>query len=172
MARDNNFKLIIISIISLFIYFFSMCYFPDRAFSKSDDKNKLKTVINSMTAKEKLLGTHRFSIQWISWDYFGKAAVTEKEGVLYISGEQKSKENDDFIKMEGVITEVNEKNFVFDGMITAKIYHLNAGKPYERKGKMTFRISLGRSYWRLREMENPAGGGVVDYVDIFFDRGK
>lgn len=170
--RGDGFKFTIIFMFFSFIYIFSSCCFPDSAFSKSGDKIELKTVINSETAKKKLLGPHRFSIQWISWDYFGKAVVTEKDGVLYISGEQKSEENDDFIKMEGVITEVNEKNFIFDGAITAKIYHLNAGKPYERKGKMTFRISLGRNYWRLREMENPSGGGVVDYVDIFFDRGK
>lgn len=170
--RADKFKFTVVFSVFSLVYIFSLFCFPNRAFSKNDDKTEFKTIINSVTAKEKLLGTHRFSVQWISWDYFGKAVVTEKEGVLHIFGEQKSRENDDFIKMDGSILEVNEKNFVFDGLITTKIYHLNAGKPYERKGKMTFRISQGRRYWRLKEMENPAGGGVVDYVDIFFDRGK
>lgn len=49
-----------------------------------------KTVVNDANAKRMLLGRHLLSLQWISWDYFGSATVTNKRGVLYLKGMQKS----------------------------------------------------------------------------------
>ena len=51
------------------------------------------------------------SLQWISWDYFGSATVTNKGGVFYLKGKQKSRENSDFVEVDGVITEINDKGF-------------------------------------------------------------
>ncbi len=48
-----------------------------------------KTVINEAKAKKMLLGKHLFSLQWISWDYFGSAIVSNKNGV-FISKENKN----------------------------------------------------------------------------------
>ena len=47
-----------------------------------------KTIVSDAGAKKMLLGKHLFSLQWISWDYFGAATVTDKKGVLYLKGEQ------------------------------------------------------------------------------------
>jgi hypothetical protein len=126
-----------------------------------------KTVINSAKAKTMLLGTHKFSLQWISWDYFGTATITNRKGVYYLKGEQKSRRDSDFLKIDGVITEINAKEFTFDGKIITQVSHINGGEPCERTGEMIFRITGKRKYWRLQQMDNPCEG-VTDYVDIFF----
>lgn len=126
-----------------------------------------KTVVNSQSAKAMLLGKHKLSLQWISWDYFGAATVTNRKGVFYLKGEQKQRGGTDFVKIDGVITEINAKNFKFDGTITTQVSHINGGLPCERTGEMTFRITGKRKYWRLQEIDNPCDE-VADYVDIFF----
>jgi hypothetical protein len=126
-----------------------------------------KTIINDSAAKAMLLGTHRFSLQWISWDYFGKAVVTDQKGRLVIRGEQRSKNGKDFVRMNGVITEVNAKEFQFNGTIDIKVETNADGKLCKREGEMTFKITQNRRYWRLQEMQSPCGV-ETDYVDIFF----
>src|SRR5687768_10836052 len=77
-----------------------------------------KTVVNNTKARNMLLGKHLLSLQWISWDYFGSATVTNKHGVYYLKGRQKQRGGTDFVEVDGVITEINAKNFKFDGKIT------------------------------------------------------
>jgi len=126
-----------------------------------------RTIVNDAKAKTMLSGKHKLSLQWISWDYFGVATVTQKDGVLYLKGEQRSRKDSDFLKIDGRIIEINAKNFVFDGSIITQISHINNGQPCERNGEMTFKITGARKYWRLAEMDNPCEA-VTDYVDIFF----
>lgn len=126
-----------------------------------------KVIVNDMAAKQMLLGVHRFSLQWISWDYFGKAIVTEKNGSLFIKGEQRGRGNDDLVTMDGVITRVDAKEFTFEGEIITRVSHINKGEPCKRTGEMTFRITGNRRYWRLQRMDNPCDE-AADYVDIFF----
>jgi hypothetical protein len=126
-----------------------------------------KTIVNDAQAKAMLLGKHKFSLQWISWDYFGTAIVTQKGGTLYLKGEQKSRKDSDFVKIDGNITEINAKNFRFEGTIITQVSHINNGEPCTREGEMTFKITGTRKYWRLMEMDNPCEA-VTDYVDIFF----
>ena len=126
-----------------------------------------KTVINDQKAKQMLLGQHRFSLQWISWDYFGKANITESKGTLFIKGEQKGRGNTDYLTLDGTITMVDAKEFAFKGTIITQVSHINNGQPCKREGEMTFRITGNRRYWRLKEMDNPCEE-VVDYVDVFF----
>lgn len=126
-----------------------------------------KTIVNDSKAKTMLLGKHRFSLQWISWDYFGAATVTQKGGILYLKGEQKSRKDSDFVKINGRLTEINARNFKFEGTIITRVSHINSGEPCKREGEMTFKITGTRKYWRLAEMDNPCEG-VTDYVDIFF----
>ncbi|HSI86007.1 MAG: hypothetical protein ACAI35_06340 [Candidatus Methylacidiphilales bacterium] len=128
-----------------------------------------KTVIQDKGAYDRLLGDHKISLQWISWDNFGQAIVTEKDGVLSIEGEHKGgKQNPtDFLTIKGVITEVDELTFTFDGTIVTQISHIAKGEPVTRTGVYTFAITKNRPYWRMREMNNPKDG-VVDYIDIYF----
>jgi hypothetical protein len=126
-----------------------------------------RTVIKDRAAAAMLLGEHRLSLQWVSWDYFGKATVTESDGALLLAGEQKARKGGDYLKIDGVITEVGATEFKFSGTIVTKAEINNGGKPCERKGEMTFAIKGNRKYWRLQEMNSPCEE-VVDYVDIFF----
>ncbi len=128
-----------------------------------------RTVVNDRKAATMLLGRHKLSLQWISWDYFGTATVTNRRGLYYLKGEQKGSGSarSDFVRVDGVIISIDAKQFAFDGTITTQISHINGGKPCERAGTMTFRITGIRKYWRLMEMDNPCDT-ATDYVDIYF----
>ena len=126
-----------------------------------------KVVVNDMAAKQRLVGAHRLSLQWVSWNYFGKATVTERNGTLFIKGEQRGRGNDDYVTIDGVITRVDAKEFTFEGDIVMRVSHINKGEPCKRTGGMTFRITGNRKYWRLQQMDNPCDE-ATDYVDIYF----
>ena len=126
-----------------------------------------KTIVNNAKAKTMLLGRHKVSLQWISWDYFGTANITNKNGVIYLKGEQKQRKGTDYVKIDGVITEIDAKEFKFDGTIITQISHINNGEPCTRTGEMTFRITGKRKYWRMQEIDNPCDT-AADYVDIYF----
>ena len=126
-----------------------------------------KTVVTDNKAKAMLLGKHKISLQWISWDYFGTATVTNKRGVFYLKGKQNQQNGQNFVQIEGKITKINSKDFTFVGKIITQIDHINSGNPCTRNGEMTFRITGKRKYWRLMQIDNPCDG-VADYVDIYF----
>jgi hypothetical protein len=126
-----------------------------------------KTIINDPAARQNLLGIHRFSLQWISWDHFGKVTVTERGGTLFIKGEQLGRGNSDSLTIDGAITRVDTKEFTFQGEIVTQVSTNNNGAPCRRNGEMVFRITGNRKYWRLQQMNSPCED-IVDYVDIFF----
>jgi len=127
-----------------------------------------KTDVDDATAARMLVGRHKLSLQWVSWDYFGVATVTNRRGVYLLKGEQKARgRNTDFVKLDGVITSIDAKEFRFDGKITSQVSHINAGKPCDREGEFTFKITGKRRYWRLQQMDNPCDP-VTDYVDVYF----
>jgi len=130
------------------------------------EKEPQKTKVNNRKALKLLTGKHLFSLQWISWVNFGEAVVTNDAGLLKLNAIQRSTQDNNYILMQGVITNVDEREFIFDGIIITKINHLNYGLPCERQGVMTFLIPEGKKYWRLQEMQNPCDE-VVDYIDIF-----
>lgn len=130
---------------------------------------QVKTEILDAKAKAMLLGRHKISLQWISWDYFGTATVTQKNGTFYLKGSQRGRGNGkgDFLNVDGVITSIDSKEFKFKGKIVTRISHINNGEPCTREGEMSFKITGKRRYWRLQEMDNPCDE-ATDYVDIYF----
>ncbi len=126
-----------------------------------------RTDVNNAAAAKMLLGRHKLSLQWISWEYFGAANVTNTRGVYRVKGEQKGRGNTDFVKIDGVIKSIDAKEFVFEGTIVSQISHINGGQPCTRDGEFTFKITGKRKYWRLQQMDNPCDP-VTDYVDIYF----
>lgn len=126
-----------------------------------------RTVINDSAAAKLLLGRHMLSLQWISWDYFGSATVKNEAGVYSLRGKQNGRGNDDFLTIEGNIISIDTNEFKFEGTITTRVSHINAGEPCVRQGDFTFRITGKRKYWRLQEMDNPCDE-ATDYVDIYF----
>ena len=114
--------------------------------------------------REALLGEHRLSLQWISWDKFGKAVVTDNNGHLTLSGEQRI--GTEYLTVVGDITDVQPKSFMFHGTIVTKTKAVNNGQPCTRTGDMKFAITGARRYWRLQKMDNPCEA-VTDYIDIY-----
>lgn len=127
-----------------------------------------RTVINDANAAKMLLGRHMLSLQWISWDYFGTATITNTKGVYRIKGEQKAKgPSTDFLRIDGTITEIDAREFKFNGTVTMQIDHINNGEPCVREGDLTFKITGTRKYWRMQEMDSPCDV-TTDYVDVYF----
>ncbi|MBC7899254.1 MAG: hypothetical protein H7070_04295 [Saprospiraceae bacterium] len=143
-------------IITLLVFAFSVTAFSQQ-----------KTDVNDKKAAQMLLGRHKLSLQWISWDYLGTANVIDRKGIYYLKGEQKGRGNTDFVKIDGLITSVDANEFKFDGTVEMQISHINGGQPCKREGEMTFRITGKRKYWRMQEMDNPCDQ-ATDYVDIYF----
>jgi hypothetical protein len=114
-------------------------------------------------------GNHYLSLQWISWDELGEVEIKFLGDNRYsVRGQQKSKTNGDYLKIEGVLTPISEIELSFEGIVEQKISHLNQGQPCVKKGRRLFKSTKGRKYWRMQDMENCEGSGVVDYVDIYF----
>jgi len=139
------------------------CLLVTHAFA--DERNA--TLVKDETAKAKLLGVHKLSLQWISWDYFGTATAVEKDGLITLKGEQRSKTGSDSVLLDGVVTEIDKNSFRFNGSIVTRVSFINEGKACVRQGNFTFRITGSRKYWRLKEMDSPCGP-ETDYVDIYF----
>ncbi len=127
-----------------------------------------KTDVNNATAARTLLGRHRIALQWVSWDYFGVANVTNPRGVYSIRGEQKGrgKSSSDYVRIDGTIASIDAKEFAFTGKIVTQVSHINGGKPCVRDGDFIFKITGKRRYWRLQQMDNPCDP-ATDYVDIY-----
>lgn len=129
-----------------------------------------KTTVSSPSMKRLLLGRHHLSLQWVSWDRFGTVVVVEKAGTLTIKGEQKSPDGAEFVRIDGIVTRIDAKEFGFRGTIVTQVSHINGGKSCVRDGDFTFAIKANRQYWRLQQMDNPCEP-VTDYVDVYFRRG-
>ncbi len=136
-------------------------------------KTEFGTRINDKKAAQKLVGKHKLSLQWISWEYLGSATVSDRKcesskGRCYkLIGVQKGKDNSDYLKIDGMILTIDSKQFKFQGAIETQVSHINGGKRCVRSGDFTFKITGKRKYWRLVEMNNPCDP-VADYVDIYF----
>ena len=116
-----------------------------------------------------LLGKRPLSLQWISWDDFGEAEITRGSdpSTLTITGAQRSTENDDYLTIDGTISNVTDLGFTFNGVIVTKVSHNNGGEAFRREGTYRFGRYGDRRFWRLVERTNPEGH--VDYVDLYED---
>lgn len=126
-----------------------------------------RTIVNDRPAASILLGRHKLSLQWISWDYFGAVTVKQARGIYSLKGEQRGRGNKDYLTIEGMIVSIDKNQFVLEGDIVTQVSHINGGKPCTRHGDFTFKITGKRKYWRMQEMDNPCDE-ATDYVDIYF----
>lgn len=123
---------------------------------------------NKDVFQKNLIGQHGITLQWIGWENRGVIKVTKEDNVLRVVGEQKGKENEtDFVRIDGTLEVINDKEIKFSGQIITKVSYNNGGEPCEKNGSYTFKKMGTRRYWRLQEMQN-CDGVVVDYVDLYF----
>lgn len=121
----------------------------------------------SVDAKERLVGKHNLSLQWLSFEHpFGTLTVEEKDGKLHGSGEQRGK-GGDRLTVTGVIVGADARSIVLDGTVEYAVRTITGAKPCTKTGKLWFRASGTRKYWRLQDMAS-CEGGTTDYVDIYF----
>jgi hypothetical protein len=129
-----------------------------------------KTEVRDAGARNKLLGKRRLSLQWIGWNQFGTLHATDVNGLIRLKGEQKSRTNGDFLRIDGVVTMIDAEEFKFLGTIVREVDMPDRGgiRPCVRNGLMKFAITQNRKYWRLREPHMESCDGVADYIDIYF----
>lgn len=115
----------------------------------------------------KRAGEHPISLQWIGWDKPGKAKVTPAgNGWYHISGQQKTNDRN-YLKIDGKIRRLGEKELEFEGTVETRIETIYGGEPCIKEGTQRFFGKGTRTYFRLQNMENCEGGNLVDYVDIY-----
>ena len=112
-----------------------------------------------------LLGTHLFSLQWISLEHFGKVEIKRKGNVYAIKGKQISKEKTEYIEIDGTLKPLSPSHLEFNGIITTQVNFFGSN-PCIRKGIFNFKRTGTRKYWRLQEMDSPCNFGT-DYIDIY-----
>ena len=114
-------------------------------------------------------GKHQFTLQWISWDEPGSVMIQPAEdGWFSIEGQQKSRKNNDYITINGLIKQISASELQFKGEIKSVVETVNGGEPCVRTGTKIFKTTKNRKYWRLQDMINCEGGMLTDYVDIYF----
>jgi len=134
-----------------------------------DTLNRVKDNIKSKIPKVEIdvVRTIPISLQWISFEAQGTAKLIKKDNVTYtIKGEQTNSSNE-FLKIDGKIKRVDANKLSFEGTIITYVKDNNGGKPCEKTGLQIFSKKGDRSYYRLQNMVNCAGGNLVDYVDLY-----
>lgn len=107
------------------------------------------------------------SLQWISFDKTGSAKLVKTENDWYILKGEQTNDNNEYLKIDGKISRIDKNQLKFIGTIITYIKHNNDGKPCEKTGEQIFLKKNNRAYYRLQNMENCAGGKLVDYVDLY-----
>ena len=137
----------------------------------NDTLNKVKeNVANSIPkVKIEIEKTIPISLQWISFETQkqGKATLTKSDdGWFIIKGEQEN-DNNEYLKINGKIKRTDKLTVTFEGTVITYVKSNNGGVPCEKNGKQVFAKKGDRSYYRLQNMENCAGGRLLDYVDLY-----
>lgn len=127
--------------------------------------SSLKTQLLDKSLKKSLLGSHKCSLQWISWKDLGKVSITDNDGTLFVNGKQEDKSKGNYLTINGRFLSINKDELVFLGEVITKVDHIAGGKPCKKEGLLTFKKTGGRNFWRMQEMNNECDG-VTDYVDI------
>lgn len=107
------------------------------------------------------------SLQWIGFDRPGSAKLSKTDSEWKtIKGEQ-TNGNNEYLKIDGKIKRIDKNQIRFVGTIITYVKYNNDGKPCEKNGEQIFLKKNERKYYRLQNMENCAGGRLVDYVDLY-----
>lgn len=134
---------------------------------KSEDNKRANK--NLSPIEKNIVGKHLLSLQWISWEDFGTCEITKQnDGRLRCIGSQYSKENSDYLKLDGYITIISEKHLQFSGKIYTRVEEWNNGEEYVRSGVYNFQSTDNRKYWRMQEIAG--ANGQADYIDIYFQK--
>ncbi len=178
------------STLAFLIVLFTAC--TDNKF-KSHDDDKYKLLLRENDSLKKLLnikdslkqahqqidtqeptnkqilkaGKHPITLQWISWDNPGFVNVTPLANGWYLISGTQNNTSGDYLKIEGKIKRLSQKELEFEGRIETLVSGINSDQPCIKEGKQTFYAKGKRKYFRLQNMTSCEGGMVVDYIDIY-----
>ena len=128
---------------------------------------KTELAVEKATKSNRRGGKHPITLQWISWDKPGEAALEPLDDNWYsIVGSQKNKYGDE-LKIDGKIRRLSVKELEFEGVIITKTSANNNGEPCIKNGKQLFYAKGNRKYFRLQNMTNCEENMLLDYVDIY-----
>jgi hypothetical protein len=123
----------------------------------------LPTNVEDPAALARLRHNSGVTLQWIGWERRGRLAVTERGGRVHLSGSQAG--NGGRLTIDGDVSGIGRDSFTFRGRIVIADTP-DPGRECVRDGIYEFRVTGGRRYWRLQQMEEC--DGLTDYVDIYF----
>ena len=124
---------------------------------------------------DRLVGTRPLTLQWLDSQNRGNRGtltISRQDGRLIASGYQEDQYRGEhnWMRLNGVLTVVNERELELEGAITTRIGYINGGIEHERTGRFRFKAWGARRYWRLQNNRTQPDNGfeVTDYIDIHF----
>lgn len=124
-----------------------------------------RTQVEDPSALARLRSNSGVTLQWIGWEHRGRVRVSERNGLVHLSGAQSARGGPGRLTLEGDVLEIDASSFTFRGRIAISDTP-DAGRDCVRDGTYEFRVTQRRRYWRLQQMEQC--DGLTDYVDIYF----
>ncbi len=114
---------------------------------------------------ERLEQNTGLTLQWNSSGRPGVAVINHKGDLWTLYGEQTNGNQPGKVELDGVISEIGEGYFTFDGTIRISDTP-DAGRQCEKTKSWHFAVTQNRPYYRLREFE--WCDYLTDYIDIYF----
>ncbi|MBQ9137587.1 MAG: hypothetical protein IJX65_03000 [Alistipes sp.] len=114
---------------------------------------------------DNILGVHKCSLQWISWERFGECKFFLAGNKLMCKGGQRI--GNEYLIIDGQIEVISPLHLRFVGTIRSRTNADDVKKETVRKGVYNFKVRGQRGYWRMQEIVNPLQGHA-DYIDIYF----
>lgn len=126
------------------------------------------TKVLDAAERDRLVGKHGLTLQWIGVEPKGEIVAYENLGLLYLWGWQDGFGNaaGDTLDIEGWVTEVGENYFRLQGKVIYRVAALTGDKTCGREGDFLFKRTAGRDYWRLEPFNKPCGDWD-QYIDIY-----
>jgi len=145
------------------ILFFVLILFSSSAFAELDP---VKTIIHDKAEAELLLGRHPITTPSF-WPFGGsivkgQSVIYRKDGVYYMHGGQVSffevkgalPWGGAHLILKGTITEIYEKGFVFDGIVTSEVLDNNEWVTCTRQGRFEFTRDIPTEDYTDKEHED------------------
>lgn len=136
-----------------------------------------QTEVKDEATHQQILMASECRLQWVDTPETGKVIVSgDLQTGLKIKCDHVDKNKNLYVKMNGNITKIMKKQFVFDGTILVQ-NDSNPDNPTvklpecKREGAMTFAQRGKRNFWRLQapHMQNPCNTST-DYIDIMIPK--
>ncbi len=125
------------------------------------------TTVNDSGALRRLQTNSGMTLQWIGFEtpQRGHVRVEVQDGLVTLAGSQRDPGSSGVVTISGYIESIDMQTFTFVGRIVI-IDAPDVGRECVRQGRLNFKATGKRRYWRLQDME--ACDGLTDYVDIYF----